>query len=209
MAKRKKKFNEEKSEPAEQKLHDPLDDTAAEEGIDERESALLDPGFEEAEAEVELLSIDELQIDLERLRQESEEYLDGWQRARAEFSNFKKRVEREQEEARARITADILARYLDVIDDFERALSDYPSSDESNAWVEGISMIYEKLLLILEAEGVELIPAEGEVFDPNIHEAISYEESEDHRDGQVIEVIKQGYLLGERVIRPALVRVAK
>ncbi|NIS79960.1 MAG: nucleotide exchange factor GrpE [Anaerolineales bacterium] len=209
MAKRKKKINEENTETTEQKTSDPLNDVTVEGGIDEREVSLLDQGIEEVETELELPSIDELQIELDRLRQESEEYLDGWQRARAEFANFKKRVEREQAEARARITADILSRYLDVIDDFERALREYPSNDESLAWVKGIYMIYEKLLLILEAEGVELIPAEGEVFDPNIHEAISYEDSEDHHDGQVIEVLKQGYLLGERVIRPALVRVAK
>jgi molecular chaperone GrpE len=152
---------------------------------------------------------DALQAEVERLQSESAEYLDGWQRARAEFANLKKRVEREKSEMRARITSDIISRYLDLLDDFERALQDRPAREEDEAWIAGLEMIHQKLKAILDAEGIEVIPAEGKKFDPNFHEAISHEESEDHEDGQIIEVIKQGYKLGDRVIRPAVVRVAK
>lgn len=152
---------------------------------------------------------DALQEEVERLQSESAEYLDGWQRARAEFANLKKRVEREKSEMRERITSDIISRYLDLLDDFERALKDRPAQDVDEAWIAGLEMIQLKFKAILDAEGIEVIPAEGMKFDPNYHDAISYEESEDHEDGQIIEVIKQGYSLGDRVIRPAVVRVAK
>lgn len=178
------------------------------EEVDQEKIELRDTDEPHGEIQ-ELPSIEELQDELESLRKEAEEYLDGWQRALAEFSNFKKRVEREQEEARARITGDILIRYLDILDDFERALKDQPEGEQHESWLTGIDLIYQKLKLILDAEGVEPISSEGDKFNPNIHEAISYEDSDDHSDGQVIEVVKKGYVLGERVIRPALVRVAK
>ena len=138
-----------------------------------------------------------------------DEYLDGWQRARAEFSNYKKRMDREVSETRARVICEIVARYLGILDDLERALAERNNADSNHAWAEGIELIYQKLQAILASEGIEPIPAEGEIFDPNFHEAISYEDSDDHEDGQVIAVIQEGYKLGERVVRPALVRVAK
>jgi molecular chaperone GrpE len=150
-----------------------------------------------------------LQSELDDIQAKAEEYLDGWQRARAEFANYKKRVQKEREDSRSFITAEILSKYLTVVDDFERALNDRPTGEASEAWAEGIDMIYRKLKTILESEGVEEITAKGELFDPNFHEAISFEESEDHNEGEVVDVIQPGYKLGERVIRPAVVRVAK
>jgi len=150
-----------------------------------------------------------LQSELEDIRLKAEEYLDGWQRARAEFSNYKKRIQKEREETRTFITAEILAKYLDVIDDFQRALDDRPSDGETGAWAEGIDMIYRKLKGILEAEGVEEISAEGEAFDPNFHQAITFEESDDHNEGEILGVVQPGYQIGNRIIRPAQVRVAK
>jgi len=143
-----------------------------------------------------------LQSELEDIRLKAEEYLDGWQRARAEFSNYKKRIQKEREE-------EILAKYLNVVDDFKRALDDRPSDGETGAWAEGIDMIYRKLKGILEAEGVEEISAEGKVFDPNFHEAITFEESDDHNEGEILGVVQPGYQIGNRIIRPAQVRVAK
>jgi molecular chaperone GrpE len=147
--------------------------------------------------------------ELERVKAEAAEYLDGWQRARAEFANYKKRVDRENEEARERITGEIITRYLGVVDDFERALARAPEDEACQEWIKGVELIYQKLFAILEAEGVEPIQAEGERFDPNLHEAISYEESDDHEEGTIIEVTQRGYRLGERVLRPAMVRVAR
>lgn len=153
--------------------------------------------------------IETLYAEIDHLRAQADEYLEGWQRARAEFANFKKRTEREREEVRNKILGEILTRYLDIIDDLDRALLDTPTDGETKAWAEGIELIHLKLRAIVESEGVKPIQAEGEIFDPNLHEAISYEETDDHQDGQVIEVIKQGYKLGDRILRHAVVRVAK
>ncbi len=167
----------------------------------------------ESEAEEEsAAAIDsdaELSSQLEVLQTQAEEYLEGWQRARAEFANYKKRVDKEMQEAYVRAAGDILARYLYILDDLERALKDRPKDEEAALWAEGIELIYNKMESMLEAEGVEAVPAQGKMFDPTLHEAISHEESEDHNTGQVIDVIRQGYTLGDRVLRPALVRVAK
>ncbi|HSR48723.1 MAG TPA: nucleotide exchange factor GrpE [Anaerolineales bacterium] len=151
----------------------------------------------------------EAAAELEALRTQADEYLDGWQRARAEFANYKKRIEREQEEARTRTTAAVITKILPIADDLERALRERPNTSEAGSWAEGIELIHRKLTALLDAEGVERIPAEGEPFNPELHEAVTYEASDDHNEGQVIEVIQQGYRLGERVLRPARVRVAK
>jgi len=95
---------------------------------------------------------------------------------------------------------------LPVLDDLERALAACPAD---LAWVDGIELICRKLQGILEAEGLNRIETEGQIFDPHFHEAISQEPSEDHASGQIIAVVQNGYMLGDRVIRPALVRVAK
>ncbi len=147
--------------------------------------------------------------ELSQVKAEAAEYLDGWQRARAEFANFKKRVERETEEARQRITAEILVNYLGIMDDLERALENAPEDEALREWVSGIELIYQKFDAILESEGVEPIEVEDARFDPNLHEAISYEETEDFDGGAVIAVTQRGYKLGDRIIRPAMVRVAK
>ena len=137
------------------------------------------------------------------------EYLDGWQRSRAEFANYKKRVDREQAQAYQTAAGNIIKRFVEVIDDLERALKKRPMDGEGKAWAEGIELIYRKLLAILENEGVTLIQAEGQTFDPSLHEAVTSEDSDRHESGQIIEVLQQGYLQGDRVLRPARVRVAR
>lgn len=161
------------------------------------------------EALEELDELTALKKEFEALQAKSEEYLDGWQRERAEFANYRKRMEREREQMRENLTGDLIRRYLEVLDDLERALKNRPKDDEGAAWAEGIELIYRKLAGILESEGVELLEAEGQPFDPNLHEAISQEPSDDHESGHVIEVVKNGYRLGDRVLRPAMVRVAQ
>jgi molecular chaperone GrpE len=167
-------------------------------------------GIEKAPREVTVEErINALLEEIERSQQEASEYLDGWQRERAEFANYKNRTAREREEARAQISSEIIAKYLEILDDLELAIINRPAEDEAEAWIDGIELIHVKLNAILEDEGVEVIIAEGETFDPNYHEAITYEEDDDHQDGQVIEVVQKGYKLGDRVLRPAKVRVAK
>jgi molecular chaperone GrpE len=152
---------------------------------------------------------EELMALLQEAQHQAAEYLDGWQRARAEFANFKKRVERDQQESYARTAGSILARFLSIQDDFERALKEHSEKADGEAWAEGIELIHRKLASLLEAEGVEAINAIGERFDPNFHEALSYEENDEVEDGCVIDVVRQGYMLKDRVLRPALVRVAR
>lgn len=161
------------------------------------------------EAEVLQQEIEALRQQLADQQAKAEEYLDGWQRARAEFANYKKRVEREQSQAYQMAAGSILKRYLEVLDDLERALKNRPKEGEGQAWANGIELIYNKLLAFLENEGVKQFQAEGQSFDPNYHEAVTSEDSDQHSSGQIIEVLQQGYLLGERVLRPAMVRVAR
>jgi len=150
-----------------------------------------------------------LQHELDQAKAQAQEYLEGWQRARAEFANYKKRVTRDHEESRMRIAAETLTKYLGVMDDLERALKERPEDGEAEAWAEGIELIYKKMYGVLDMEGVEIIEADGEHFDPTLHEAISHDESEDHEEGEVIEVVQPGYRMGDRILRPAMVRVAK
>jgi molecular chaperone GrpE len=150
-----------------------------------------------------------LQKELEVAKAQADEYLDGWQRSRAEFLNYKRRVERDLEAAHATAAASILTRYLSVLDDIQRALKDHPAGADFEAWVEGIQLIQRKLQMILESEGVERIPAEGQLFDPTVHEAATFEKCDGFHEGQVIEILEQGYRLGDRILRPARVRVAQ
>jgi molecular chaperone GrpE len=150
-----------------------------------------------------------LKNELAETQAKANEYLDGWQRARADFSNYKKRVEREQSQIYQNAAGSILKRYLGIVDDLERALKNRPQDGDGAAWAEGIELIYRKLLSILESEGIQPMEAEGQPFDPNLHEAIMSEESDEHESGQIIEVLQQGYTLGDKVLRPAMVRVAR
>jgi molecular chaperone GrpE len=155
--------------------------------------------------------IAQLRADLEQAKQKECEYLSGWQRERAEFFNFKKRVEREQTQGGQNAFANAVRRYLDIADDLERALKskNRPSEGEGATWADGIDLIHRKMLAAFEADGVKVMDADGKSFDPNLHEAISHEDSPNHESGQIIEVVQPGYMLGERVIRPARVRVAR
>lgn len=134
------------------------------------------------------------------------EYKDGWARAQAEFQNYKKRVERDNDLIRYSMKGDIIKKVLPALDDLERALQNRPTDD---AWANGIELVVRKFQNIMENEGLKRIEAKGMAFDPNFHEAISHEASDEVQSGYVIDVVQNGYTLGERVIRPALVRVAQ
>jgi molecular chaperone GrpE len=152
---------------------------------------------------------DLLQLQVKESQSLAEEYLDGWQRSKAEFQNYKKRIEKERDQFYHNKTAEILIKYLEVLDDLNLALKDKPGEGDDSSWADGIELVYRKLQGILEAEGVEQIETDGQIFDPHLHEAISHEESEEHGSDQIIEVLKQGYRLGDRILRPAVVRVAR
>jgi molecular chaperone GrpE len=163
-----------------------------------------------AEAEgTETVSTETASAELEKVRAQSQEYFEGWQRERADFANYKKRIERDQIQMAQAVNGNIVKKYLVVMDDLERALKARPAEGDGAKWAEGIDLIYRKFQTILENENIKRIPADAAEFDPNLHEAISHEDSPDHESGQVIEVLQQGYMIGDRVLRPALVRVAK
>lgn len=136
------------------------------------------------------------------------EYLDGWQRERAEFANARKRLERGRAEARQNATIELIVTLLPILDDFERALDNVPEALAGDEWVGGVSLIYRKLLSVLERENIERISAVGEPFDPNYHEAVMQEESDEFESGRVIRELQSGYRLENRVIRPSMVVVA-
>lgn len=137
------------------------------------------------------------------------ENLDGWQRAQAEFANYKKRLARDQEQMSAEVRGRVIRRYLEIVDDLERALNNAPQEGSGMEWAQGVEIIYKKLIAYLESEGLTRMHPLGEHFDPNLHEAVTQEESPEHDSGTIIEVLRPGYLLGERVLRPASVKVAK
>lgn len=171
-----------------------------EEIVDVQAEAVGNP----AEAEVEAL-----REEMAQAKAKADEYLDGWQRALADFSNYRKRIERDQAQLHANTVSNIARRYLEVLDDLERALKNPPKSTDGAKWAEGIELIYRKFMGILESEGITRMNAEGQPFDPNFHEAISQEDSPDHESGVIIEVISPGYLINDKVLRPARVRVAR
>lgn len=145
------------------------------------------------------------------LQRERNDYCDRWMRKAAEFDNYRKRVERERRERSDQAMLDLLHELLLVDDDFDRALTadagEGPGS--SDAYRKGIELMHAKLHDVLKKYGVRPIDALGADFDPNFHQAVIQESSPDHREGEVIGELRKGYMIGDRLLRPAMVKVAK
>ena len=153
---------------------------------------------------------DELEQKLLAAEALAAENLDGWQRAQADYQNYKRRALRDMEETRKNTAATLLGRFFPIIDDMERALHSVPQATEVEQWSDGINLVYRKLLSLLESENISPIDAApGQEFDPRIHEAVIQEETPEFKDGEITAVLRPGYQLGERVLRAAQVRVAK
>lgn len=150
-----------------------------------------------------------LQTELDAAKAQADEYLDQWRRTAAQFSNYKKRIDKEQSEFTRLASATVIARLLPIIDDFERAFETLPPNLGGMTWVEGLALIQRKLQLLLEQEGVEAVETEGEAFDPMLHQAVTYEDAEGFEEGQIIAEVQKGYRIGECVLRPSMVRVAR
>ena len=150
-----------------------------------------------------------LREQLAQAQTQAAEYLDSWRRSIAELSNAKKRMAREQEELRGLAAFRLIEKLLPIVDDVERAFTVVPQEQADSDWVNGFRLIQRKLQGFLESEGVKPIPAEGEMFDPAVHYAVTHEEADGYREGQVIAELARGYRLGDRVLRPSMVRVAK
>ena len=140
---------------------------------------------------------------------EAAEYLDSWRRSVAELSNARKRMQREQDELRLVAGARVIEKLLPIVDDFDRAFAALPEERLGDEWVAGFRLIHQKLQTLLEGERVTPIPTEGQVFDPELHHAVSFEEAEGFSEGEIIDQVVKGYRLGDRVLRPSMVRVAR
>jgi len=151
---------------------------------------------------------DNVSARLEQAEARAAEYLDSLQRERAAFQNYKRRVERERADQTKVAEAQLLLKLLPVLDDFYRAMDAVPE-DQHNEWYEGVALILRKLERFLQDAGVSEIEAVGKPFDPTYHEAVGMETNSEAESGTVTEVLQRGYMLGERVLRPALVRVAE
>jgi molecular chaperone GrpE len=146
---------------------------------------------------------------LDELQTQLDQFSDGWQRERAEFANYRKQSARNEEFHRQTSRIDILRKYLDIHDDIDLAVKNMPEHIKDDPWSNGILLIQQKLNSVLKSEGLEPITSEDNEFNPNIHEAISLEENPDVESGKIIETVQQGYRIGDRVVRPSRVRVAK
>jgi molecular chaperone GrpE len=148
--------------------------------------------------------------DSDTLRRERDEYYDLLLRKTAEFDNYRRRIERERRELSDYAAAELLKDILPLVDDLERALAstsgDAPSS--ATALRSGVELILRQLLDLLKRRGVTMIEAKGADFDPHVHESVTQEVSADHREGEVLEEFRRGYKLGDRLLRPAMVKVA-
>ena len=141
------------------------------------------------------------------LQRERDDFKDRWLRKGAEFDNYRKRIERERREQADQSVVDLLQELLLVVDDFDRALT--VGGDEGGAYRKGVELIHGKLHELLRKQGVKAMDVLGADFDPNVHMAVMHEESPEHREGEVIGELQKGYMLNDRLLRPAMVKVAK
>jgi molecular chaperone GrpE len=156
-----------------------------------------------------LADIESLTGELDAARKQAEEYLAGLQRERAEFANYRRRTTEEREAMLGLAGEDLIRKVLVLADDFDRAIDARPETIANEPWVEGVAVIDRKLRALLESEGVSQIEAApGTPFDPREHEAIASVPGTDRGDGEIVEEVRRGYRLRDRVVRPALVAVA-
>jgi len=144
-----------------------------------------------------------------QLQRERDEYYDLLLRKTAEFDNYRKRIERDRQASAEANAADLLRDLLPLVDDLERALKAEAGAEEAETYRRGVELIQKRLDDILRRRGVKPIESVGTDFDPNFHEAVVHEPAAGRRDGEVIEEFRRGYMLGERLLRPSMVKVAK
>jgi molecular chaperone GrpE len=148
-------------------------------------------------------------LDLDELQRQRDEYYNLLLRKTAEFDNYRKRTDRERQSASETAAAGLLTELLPLVDDLERALKADPGAEAVEAYRRGVELIHRQLLETLRKRGVQPIDALGADFDPNYHQAVAYEPEPGRREGEVTEEFSRGYVLGDRLLRPAMVKVAK
>jgi molecular chaperone GrpE len=151
---------------------------------------------------------DTTQREMEELKQEKDELYDRLLRVQAEYDNFKKRTQKEKESDRKYRSKDLVEELLPVLDNFERALQ-VEATDETKGLIDGITMVYNQFQDALKSQGVEVIEAEGKEFDPNIHHAVMQADEDELDPNIVVEELQKGYMLKDKVVRPAMVKVNK
>lgn len=151
----------------------------------------------------------EMDRELDRLRDEAQTHLEDARRIKAEFENYKKRILREQTAVIERASGSMIERLLPVLDSFRLALVAADRTKNDREFLRGVELVYGELLEVLKKEGLEEIDAEGKPFDPEVHEAVMQVSSPEVPDGHVAEVMRTGYTVKGRVIRPAMVSVSK
>jgi len=153
--------------------------------------------------------MEELRNQLVAAEQEAVENKAGWQRNAADFANYRRRTEQDREQMLGLANEALLSKLLTIVDDFDRAIANMPAELRGGGWVDGIAAIDRKLRLLLDSEGLTPIEAVGKPFDPREHEAVVQEETTNVPEGTVTSELQRGYRIRDRVLRPAMVAVAK
>ena len=153
--------------------------------------------------------VEELRNQLMAAEQEAVESKAGWQRNAADFANYRRRTEQDREQMLGLANEALLSKLLTIVDDFDRAIANMPTELRGGGWVDGIAAIDRKLRLLLDSEGLTPIDAVGKPFDPREHEALVQEETTNVPEGTVTSELQRGYRIRDRVLRPAMVAVAK
>ena len=190
---------------AEQDTEQDAEPAAGDEAVGERADESAEEPAAEAVEEIE----DAIAADLDKARNEAALYLDDLRRLQADFDNYRKRTLREQTARSASASQALVARLLPVLDNFELAVSAAEQSRDFDRMLKGVEMVLGALREVLEGEGLVKIEAEGKPFDPERHEAVIAVEQEDAEPGTILDIVRAGYELGGKVLRPAMVKVAK
>jgi molecular chaperone GrpE len=185
------------------------DSVEARAGVAADEGALAQEDEEQAAELTAEAELETLRAALEEAEARAAEYLDGWQRARAEFANYRRRQEQQRQQMQVAAKANLLLQLVPVMDDLKRALEAVPAESEGEPWVSGVEQVQRKWQTALEHMGLSAMLVEaGEIFDPAYHEALTHEPNEEVGAGQIIQVVQPGYQVNDTVLRPALVRVS-
>ena len=167
------------------------------------------PGPSGTGEEEKIDEMEELRQQAEEWRSKADELLDKYRRSVAEFSNYRKRQDRDREQQRLRLSMEVMRQLLPVMDDFDRALQNIPDGLSESEWLEGVELVDRKLKALMEGFQVVPIEAVGKPFNPAFHSALMQEESDDYPDSTVMEELRRGYLLADQVLRPSLVKVSR
>lgn len=167
----------------------------------------LEANQEELKESQEEMSLDEYKEMIEKLQQEKEELNNQYLRLVADFQNYKKRIEKEKSDIHEFANEQLILELLPVIDNFERALQSAKEVEQDKKFVEGVEMIFQQFLAVLNKNGVQEIDAMGKIFDPNYHHAVMQEENPDYESNTIVEVFQKGYTFREKVVRPSMVKV--